>query len=122
MKYNISNCPVAVTLSLISDKWKMLIIYKLMNEPKHHGKIKKALNGISQKVLTENLKSMELTSLILRVSYMEMLLRVEYSLTNKGCSLLPILYSMFECGTSYLQDMNNTNISLDFFNLIFFII
>ena len=114
MKYNISACPVAVTLSLISDKWKILIIYELINEPRRHGEIKKALNGISQKVLTENLKSMELTGLISRVSYMEMPLRVEYSLTNKGRSLLPILYSMFEWGTSHLQDMDNTDILCDF--------
>lgn len=106
MELNLSPCPVEVTLSLISDKWKIFIVYELINGAKRHGEIRKSLNGISQKVLTENLKSLEASGLISRVPYMAMPLKVEYSLTNKGHSLLPILYSMFEWGTLHLQDMN----------------
>ena len=103
MKFSQKSCPVEVTLSLISDKWKVLIIYELISGVKRHGEIRRALNKISQKVLTENLKAMETCGLLSRVSYMEMPLRVEYSLTDLGYSLMPILNSMFEWGTTYLK-------------------
>lgn len=109
MKFNQTSCPVEVTLSLISDKWKVLIIYELISGTKRHGEIKRALNKVSQKVLTENLKSMEVCGLLSRVSYMEMPLRVEYSLTSLGDSLLPILNSMFEWGTTYLQNVRTSD-------------
>jgi len=94
-------CPVEVTLMLISDRWKVLIIRDLLTGTKRFGELKKSVGNISQKVLTSNLRSMEESGLVSRKVYAEVPPRVEYTLTETGYSLKPILDAMVEWGTSY---------------------
>lgn len=96
-------CPVETTLSLISNRWKVLILRELFLGTRRFGELKKALNGISQKVLTENLKDMAEQGLISRHVYAEVPPRVEYSLTPLGESLRPVLRAMFDWGVAYKQ-------------------
>ncbi len=101
----LNQCPVGVTLSLISNKWTFLILHELESDAKRPCALKKSLEGISQKVLTENLRSMEEHGLICRNSYNEVPPKVEYSLTDLGCSLLPILNEMYDWGKQYISIM-----------------
>ena len=96
-------CPVETTLSLISNRWKVLILRELFLGTRRFGELKKALNGISLKVLTENLKDMAEQGLISRRVYAEVPPRVEYSLTPLGESLRPVLRAMFDWGVAYKQ-------------------
>lgn len=98
---SLPNCPVEVTLSLINDRWKVLIIRELLEGKKRFGEIRKALGNISTKVLTSNLRSMEDTGLLTRHVYPEVPPRVEYTLTDLGYSLKPVLYSMADWGLEY---------------------
>ena len=86
---------------LISDRWKVLIIRDLLTGTKRFGELKKSVGAISQKVLTSNLRSMEAAGLLTRKVYPEVPPRVEYSLTETGFSLKPILDAMVEWGTAY---------------------
>ena len=94
-------CPVETTLALISSRWKVLILRDLFTGTKRFGELKKSLNGISQKVLTANLKEMEQCGLLTRKAYPEVPPRVEYSLTDLGRSLKPILDAMQSWGEEY---------------------
>lgn len=94
-------CPVATTVALIGSKWKLLIIRNLLARPWRFNELKKDLEGISQKVLTDNLRSMEADGIITRTVYPEVPPRVEYSLTELGKSLKPILDSMRAWGEAY---------------------
>ena len=94
-------CPVETTLSLISDRWKVLILRDLFTGTKRFGELKKSLTGISQKVLTANLKDMEANGLLTRKAYPEVPPRVEYTLTETGESLRPVLGAMFDWGMDY---------------------
>ena len=94
-------CPVATTVSLIGSKWKLLIIRNLLARPWRFNELKKDLDGISQKVLTDRLRSLENDGLITRTFYPEVPPRVEYSLTELGKSLKPILDSMWAWGEDY---------------------
>ena len=96
-------CPVETTLAMISDRWKVLILRDLFTGTKRFGELKKSLTGISQKVLTANLKDMEASGLLSRKAYAEVPPRVEYSLTQTGRSLQPVLRSMFDWGMDYKQ-------------------
>lgn len=87
-------CPVATTVALIGSKWKLLIMRDLLARPWRFNELKKDLEGISQKVLTDSLRSMEADGIITRTVYPEVPPRVEYSLTELGKSLKPILDSM----------------------------
>ncbi len=100
-KAELPECPVATTVTLIGSKWKLLIIRNLLARPWRFNALKKDLDGISQKVLTDNLRSMEEDGLILRTVYPEVPLRVEYSLSSLGESLKPILDSMADWGNAY---------------------
>ncbi len=101
MKRELPACPVETTLMLISDRWKVLIIGDLMDGTKRFGELKKSIGSISQKVLTSNLRSMEESGLLTRKVYAEVPPRVEYTLTETGYSLKPILDSMVEWGKAY---------------------
>ena len=101
MEKNLPECPVETTLMLISDRWKVLIIRELLDGKKRFGEIKKSVGNISQKVLTANLRSMENSGLLTRKVYPEVPPRVEYTLTETGYSLKPILDAMVEWGTEY---------------------
>lgn len=103
MKKELPACPVETTLMLISDRWKVLIIRDLLNGTKRFGELKKSVGSISQKVLTTNLRAMEESGLLSRKVYPEVPPRVEYTLTETGYSLKPILDAMNEWGTTYQQ-------------------
>ena len=100
-KEELPECPVATTVSLIGSKWKLLIIRNLLERPWRFNELKKNLEGISQKVLTDSLRSMENDGLIIRTVYPEVPPRVEYSLSELGLTLKPILDSMVEWGNAY---------------------
>ena len=100
-KEELPECPVATTVALIGSKWKLLIIRNLLQRPWRFNELKKNLEGISQKVLTDRLRSMEEDGLITRTVYPEVPPRVEYALSELGESLKPILDSMVEWGTMY---------------------
>lgn len=89
------------TLSLIGDKWKVLILRDLMPGTKRFGELKKSIGSVSQKVLTAQLRDMESNGLVTRTVYPEVPPRVEYSLTALGRSLKPILDAMWNWGESY---------------------
>lgn len=94
-------CPVETTLTLIGDKWKVLILRDLLTGTKRFGELKKSLGNVSQKVLTAQLRDMEESGLVNRKVYAEVPPRVEYSLTVLGESLNPILDAMKCWGESY---------------------
>ena len=98
-------CPVATTVALIGSKWKLLIIRNLMMRTWRFNELKKDLEGISQKVLTDSLRSMEEDGLIIRTVYPEVPPRVEYSLSELGESMRPILNAMEEFGNSYKNNL-----------------
>lgn len=109
MQIELPACPVEITMGLIDDKWKVLIIRDLLTGTKRFGELKKSLSGITQKVLTNNLRQMESSGLISRKVYAEVPPRVEYSLTDTGLSLKPILDSMVNWGNSYRQKFSATS-------------
>ena len=94
-------CPVETTLTLISDRWKVLILRDLMNGTMRFGELKKSIGTVTQKVLTANLRDMEEKGLLTRKVYAEVPPRVEYTLTALGYSLKPILDAMQQWGESY---------------------
>lgn len=94
-------CPVETTLTLIGNKWKVLIIRDLLRGTKRFGELKKSIGSVSQKVLTSQLRAMEEDGLIHREVYAELPPRVEYSLTELGWSLKPILDAMVNWGNNY---------------------
>lgn len=98
-------CPVEITLMLISDRWKVLIIRDLLEGTKRFGELKKSIGNVSQKVLTANLRSMEESGLLTRKVYAEVPPRVEYTLTETGYSLKPILDEMVRWGTDYKNNV-----------------
>lgn len=97
-------CPVETTLMLIGDKWKVLILRDLMSGTKRFGELKKSVSGISQKVLTSNLRDMEENGLLSREVFPEVPPRVEYTLTELGRSMSPILDAMARWGIEYKQN------------------
>ncbi len=101
MKKELPACPVETTLMLISDRWKVLIIRDLLDGTKRFGELKKSVGNITQKVLTSNLRSMEEDGLLTRKVFPEVPPRVEYTLTETGYSLKPILDSMIDWGMAY---------------------
>jgi len=101
-------CPVEVSLLMIGDKWKVLILRELLSGTKRFGKIHESINGISQKVLTEKLREMESDGLVLRKAYAEIPPKVEYSLTELGDTLGPVLDSLKEWGEMYKKKSSET--------------
>lgn len=94
-------CPVEITLSLISNRWKTLIIRDLLEGTKRFSELQRSVGGISQKVLTQNLRAMEADGLVSRTIYAEVPPRVEYALTPLGESLQIVLDAMHEWGEGY---------------------
>ena len=94
-------CPVETTLMLIGDKWKVLILRDLMDGTKRFGELKKSIGTVSQKVLTAQLRDMEEKGLLTRKVYAEVPPRVEYTLTETGYSLKPVLNAMRVWGADY---------------------
>ena len=101
MAKNLPACPVEVTLSLMGDRWKVLILRDLMEGTKRFGELKKSVSDITQKVLTSNLRAMEEKGLLTRKVYAEVPPRVEYTLTETGYSLKSVIDAMYSWGCSY---------------------
>lgn len=99
-------CPVETTLTLIGDKWKVLILRDLLPGTKRFGELKKSIGGVSQKVLTAQLRDMEENGLVNRKVYAEVPPKVEYSLTDLGHSLKPILDALWNWGEEYKASIN----------------
>ena len=99
-------CPVETTLMLIGDKWKVLILRDLMQGTKRFGELKKSVGNVSQKVLTAQLRAMEENGLLTRTVYAQVPLKVEYTLTELGKSLRPILDAMLNWGEQYKASLN----------------
>lgn len=106
LKKNLPACPVELTLLLISNKWKVLIIRDLLEGTKRFSELKKSITNISQKVLTSNLREMEENNLLIRKVYPEVPPRVEYTLTDIGYSLKTLLDDMDKWGTWYRREVN----------------
>jgi DNA-binding HxlR family transcriptional regulator len=100
-KDELPECPVATVVELIGNKWKLLIIRNLLAKTSRFNELMKGLPGISQKVLTDNLRSLESNGLVNRTVYPEVPPRVEYSLTHMGHSLQPLFDSMTDWGNLY---------------------
>lgn len=100
-KEELPECPVATTVQLIGSKWKLLIMRNLLQRPWRFNELKNSLEGISQKVLTDSLRSMEAGGIITRTVYPEVPPRVEYALSELGESMRPIIDSMAIWGTEY---------------------
>ncbi|PXZ02574.1 winged helix-turn-helix transcriptional regulator [Gilliamella apicola] len=98
---NLPPCPVETTLLLMGDKWKVLIVRDLLSGTKRFGQLKKSLNGISQKVLTSHLRTMEKNGLITRKVYAQVPPKVEYTLTEVGQSLKQVHDAMLDWGSIY---------------------
>ena len=104
-KEEMPDCPVATTVSLIGSKWKLLIIRNLFVRPWRFNELRKDLAGISQKVLTDSLRSMEADGIITRTVYPEVPPRVEYALSELGKSMRPIITSMEAWGLAYQKNV-----------------
>ena len=104
-----SHCPVETTLALLGNKWKVLILRELFKGTKRFGELSRGVPNISQKMLTQQLRGMEKDNLIKRKVYAEVPPRVEYSLTEIGISLSPILDAMHDWGSRY-KSMNGVKI------------
>ncbi len=99
-------CPVATTVALIGSKWKLLILRNLLARPWRFNEMKKNLEGISQKVLTDSLRSLEDDGIITRTVYPEVPPRVEYALSELGESMRPIINAMESWGLSYQEQVS----------------
>lgn len=107
-KDELPDCPVATTVQLIGNKWKLLIIRNLLASPQRFTELLKTIPGISQKVLTDNLRMLEQDRIVNREVFAEVPPRVVYSLSKLGNTLRPIIKSMEEWGTKYKNTIKNT--------------
>lgn len=110
-KEELPACPVATTVGLIGNKWKLLILRNLLAGTQRFGVLRKTIPGISQKVLTDNLRSMEEDGIITRKIYPEVPPRVEYSLSDLGNSMRPIIQVMESWGLGYQEVVQKKNFS-----------
>ena len=102
-------CPVEATLSLIANKWKTLILRDLLAGPRRFSELRRSVEGISQKMLTQNLREMEADGLMTRTVYPEVPVRVEYALTPVGRSLHIVIDAMKDWGENYLAQVRAVN-------------
>ena len=105
-KEELPDCPVATTVQLIGNKWKLLIIRNLLAGPQRFTEMKNTIPGLSQKVLTDSLRSMEEDGIVIRTVYPEVPPRVEYSLSELGESMRPIIKAMEIWGTEYKKNIS----------------
>ncbi len=101
---NIETCPVTATMEVIGGKWKILILYLISNDINRFGKMSMMLRNISKQMLTSQLRELEEDGVIERKIYAEIPPRVEYFLTSKGKSLLPVIHMMKDWGLQYLKE------------------
>lgn len=107
-KEELPDCPVATTVRLIGNKWKLLIIRDLLEGAQRFNELHRSLDGISQKVLTDSLRSMENDGIIIRTVYPEVPPRVEYALSPLGETMRPVLDAMKEWGEGYKEKIINS--------------
>lgn len=107
MRNKLVGCPVETTLLLINDRWKILILRELLDGTKRFGELRKAIGTVSPKVLTSHLRSMEEDGLVEREIFAEVPPRVEYTLTELGESLKPILDAMKDWGINYQEKVTS---------------
>lgn len=100
-KEELPECPVATTVQLLGSKWKLLILRNLLGRPWRFNELRKSIPGISQKVLTDSLRSMEADGIVTRTIYPEVPPRVEYALSELGTTLRPIIVAMETWGRMY---------------------
>ena len=108
MQENSPEALAEITLKLIGDRWKVMILQNLMDGTKRFGELKTSLGNITQKVLTSNLRNMEKSGLLIRNVYAQIPPKVEYTLTSIGYSLEPIIEQMAAWGAEYKQNMKAT--------------
>jgi DNA-binding HxlR family transcriptional regulator len=108
MKGKISPCPVVTTVNLIGNKWKPLILRDLLAGTKRYGELRKSVDGISQKVLTDNLRALEEDGIVIREIYAEVPPRVEYSLSELGETLRPVVAVMRKRGETYKDGLEKS--------------
>lgn len=104
-KEDLPACPVATTVQMIGSKWKLLIMRNLLIRPWRFNELQRSLEGISQKVLTDSLRSMEADGIITRTVYPEVPPRVEYALSDLGETMRPIISAMEQWGKAYKEQM-----------------
>lgn len=104
-KSELPECPVATTVQLIGNKWKLLIIRNLLRSPQRFNELMKGVPGISQKVLTDNLRAMERDGIINREVFAEVPPKVIYSLSELGNSLRPVINAMADWGEDYKKEL-----------------
>ncbi|OUR62787.1 hypothetical protein A9Q74_03735 [Colwellia sp. 39_35_sub15_T18] len=104
---NYSSCPVEATIDLIKGKWKIVIMFKLKDEPKRFNQLTRLLPNITQRMLTSQLRELEESNLIHREVYPEVPVKVVYSLTPLAVSMMPLMLSIKEWGKEYLTLQNN---------------
>ena len=104
-KDELPECPVATTVALVGSKWKLLILRNFIQRPWRFNELKRNLEGISQKVLTDSLRSLEADGIITRTVYPEVPPRVEYALSEMGQKMRPILSAMEDFGTFYKEEL-----------------
>ncbi|TLM98416.1 helix-turn-helix transcriptional regulator [bacterium] len=107
-KEELPTCPVATTVQLIGNKWKLLILRNLLKRPNRFGELGKTIPGISQKVLTENLRAMEQDGIVIRTVYAEVPPHVEYKLSPLGDTMRPIISAMETWGLGYQEIVRET--------------
>ncbi len=105
-QYEISDCPIETTLTLLGDRTGILIIYNLLSGPKRLCELSKSITSVSKKMITQRLRIMEETGLITRTIFPEVPSRVEYNLTEVGKTLEPIIETMKKWGTDYKKHRN----------------
>ncbi len=103
-------CPVTTTLSVIDGKWKVLILWNLKGKTRRFGELKRLIAGVTQKMLTQQLRELETDGLISRKVYAEVPPRVEYSLTKYGESMMPILEAMCKWGIEHRQKVERSTL------------
>ncbi len=105
-KEELPACPVATTLMLIGNKWKIFILQRLLDRPWRFNELQKDIEGISQRVLTDNLRQLEEHGIVIRTVYPEVPVKVEYSLSDVGETMRPIIFSMHDWGMQYKENQN----------------
>ena len=100
-------CPVATTISLLSSKWKILIVRDLLGGTKRYGELKQSVAGVSQKMLTQSLRELENDGLVIRKVYPEIPPKVEYRLSRLGETLHPVVDALVAWGTMYIEQQKN---------------
>ena len=100
-KDELPECPVATAVQLIGNKWKLLIIQRLLDRPYRFNELCRSIDGLSEKVLSENLKQLEADDIVVRTAYAEVPVRVEYALSEVGESMRPIIGALQEWGMEY---------------------